>query len=226
MDQDLLQQLHDLLAESPKWDEWGVIGWLRSRADLNYDTANAYLIAAVRQWGLEQEQNRPSSIVAQFSPSLMQRLAERKATPADWAEALQSGMYLERCAAFLPWDASLAALERMGGNETSRNSGFLAWPNETIFGGLQVKLSTCSLLSSRGLYRLNCTPEDYQVYGDLDTGLAPELLHLKKALGEPNYGEYTWLFGDIVLSIEAYSPNDFHSSASYHKYIALEQRKR
>lgn len=222
MDVEITRQLLVHLSQEPSWNEWDLTAWLRGQFQLDYDTSQAYLAQGVRQWGQAQEKNRPAA-AGQLSPDLRRRLAEGPMLPADWVEMLQHGLYLERRAVLLTWGAPLASLEQLHPDKTPASPSIQTWLNETIFGGLPMKVSTCSLFSSRGLYRLNCTPDDYQIYGDLDDGLQPELQHLQQALGPPEPGTTIWRLGAVALSLEAYSPNDFYSSASYHKYLVIER---
>jgi hypothetical protein len=223
LDPNVLGRLKEQLRRRESWEERGVIPWLRREFGLKLEDAQACLAAGVRHWGLELEQRAQTPGIEQFDADLADRLARGCASPDDWKEVLPRGLYLERCRKFLAWGAPLAALEKLGAREGNASSGCLTWPDETIFGGLAVNVSTGSLLSSIGLFRINCVPHDDKIYGDLEQGLEPELGHLLSVLGGREPGWRTWRFGRVVLSVESYRPNDFYSNAGYHKYIAIER---
>ncbi len=171
----------------------------------------------------EQEQLTPET--PPLPSDVWQRLKQRQATPADWAEILQHGVYLERREIFLPWGASLCDLEKIGASGISKDPGDFVWEDEPVLGGLKLKVSTGLVQSPRGLRVVNCTLHDYKVYGEFHLELEPEWLHLRRVLGEPNWGDVTWRFGSTELTLDYYSPNEFHSDAGYHKYIRIEWRK-
>lgn len=171
------------------------------------------------------EQGQPTPETLPLPSDVWQRLKHGQATPADWTLILQHGVYLERQGVFLPWGALQTDLEKIAASGISKDSGYFVWEDEPVLGGLKLKVSTGIVESPRGLRVVNCTPHDYKVYGEFHLELEPEWLHLRKVLGEPNWGDVTWRFGSTELTLDYYSPNEFHSDAGYHKYIRIEWRK-
>ena len=195
--------------------------WLHRQHHVEWERANEYVIEQFRAWSIEREKMFGTR-VKQLPAHLEKRLQQRTVSPEEWGETLQCGLWLERRKIFLPWRAQLHELEQLGPHKTLANGSILCWDDETIFDGLKMQVSTNSLLTTRGLYHLNCKPPDYAVWEDAVEGTRAERAHLTRMLGEPRAPwQDFWQWNSVGVRITTYSPNEFHFSEPLHKYVEI-----
>lgn len=194
--------------------------WLRQMTPWNNDEAGLY----VASLGQQAEIATLAKTSARVAAELEKQRGKGVLTAEEIIAALQYGLFLERSRLLLPWHAPLVYLARVGRPAVVVGS-ILEWPDELIFNGLSVSVSTGTLLTTRGLYHINCKPANYAVWGDPWIGVESELAHLSSALGMTAerwiWGGYQWRLGHASVALKFYDCNEFHYSEDFHKYVEV-----
>ncbi len=159
-----------------------------------------------------------------LSPDLEYAIAAGIMDEKSWSRLLSQGLYLERRACLLPWNASLSLLLNTPGVES--DGDILTWADESILGGYEAEISTGSMRTPRGLFRINCKGRGYGFDGWPEEGMLEEYQWLLPRLGPPlePFGREgcSWDFKTVRLSISCHSANEMYFTETWHKYLEFD----